>query len=156
MPDILEMPYIVWSPNQLSLAPTPGIEPGPLGLDLHWSMPDIFQMPDIVWCLTHWAIEFAIDFNIRNGKILYSRYSLASVFEQAMRTLQNSKALAGNISMLYHWLWVTVGLWDHMYKPTTYSKKFLQGVLKVLTISDNMFEITTQYIWYTLKEIIKN
>ena len=124
MPDILEMPYIVWSPNQLSLAPTPGIEPGPLGLDLHWSMPDIFQMPDIVWCLTHWAIEFAIDFNIRNGKILYSRYSLASVFEQAMRTLQNSKALAGNISMLYHWLWVTVGLWDHMYKSTSYSENF--------------------------------
>ena len=53
-----------------------------------------------------------------------------------MRTLQNSKALAGNISMLYHWLWVTVGLGDHIYKSTTYSKKFLQGVLKVLTISD--------------------
>ena len=88
-----------------------------------------------------WIIANASSWCQKHGEIPYSRPSLANVFEQAMRTLQNSKALAGNISMLYHWLWVTVGLGDHIYKSTTYSKKFLQGVLKVLTISDNIYSV---------------
>ena len=33
--------------------------------------------------------------------LLYSRHSLARVVEQAMRTFQNSKTLAGNISMFW-------------------------------------------------------
>ena len=84
------------------------------------------------WCQNH-------------GEILYSGHSLAT-----MRTVQNSKTLAGNISMLYHWLWVTVGLGDHIYKSTTYSKKFLQGVLKVLTISDTYVGIRIPKIWQIL------
>ena len=76
------------------------------------------------WCQNHGEIPYShhsleLGHCQDDGEILYSGHSLAT-----MRTVQNSKTLAGNISMLYHWLWVTVGLWDYMYKSTTYSKNF--------------------------------
>ena len=76
------------------------------------------------WCQKHGEIPYShhsleLGHCQDDGEILYSGHSLAT-----MRTVQNSKTLAGNISMLYHWLWVTVGLGDHIYKSTTYSKNF--------------------------------
>ena len=82
-----------------------------------------------------------------------------------MRTLQNSKALAGNISMLYHWLWVTVGLGDHIYKSTTYSKnfcrvssKYSQSVIPRNTIrGENVsFSMRTIMIWIFLHTLYNN
>ena len=76
------------------------------------------------WCQNHGEILYShhsleLGYCQDDDEILYSGHSLAT-----MRTVQNSKTLAGNISMLYHWLWVTVGLGDHIYKSTTYSKNF--------------------------------
>ena len=93
--------------------------------------------------------------------LLYSGHSLASVVEQAMRTFQNSKTLAGNMSMFWQvvlesvmtnfskfksfggkYLYVvSLALgnsrsWRPYLQINHLLKKFLQDVLKVLTISD--------------------
>ena len=110
------------------------------------------------WCQNHGEIPYShhsleLGHCQDDGEILYSGHSLAT-----MRTVQNSKTLAGNISMLYHWLWVTVGLGDHIYKSTTYSKNFCRVSSKYsqsviifkaqLCIWDSSFYYSTVHLIY--------
>ena len=83
------------------------------------------------WCQNHGEILYShhsleLGYCQDDGEILYSGHSLASVVEQAMRTFQNSKTLAGNMSMF--WQVVLESVMTNFSKFKSFGGKYLYVV----------------------------